>query len=120
MKNDQKERVPSLRLTLNEKGETYELDFNRESVQFAERREFVTDDVLKYPQTKVPEFFYYAFRANHKSMSKGQTDKILEQMGGLSPKVLERLMLLYSQAQMSNNLQDDEDLEKNGAVTVEF
>ena len=115
-----KEKINPLRITVSESGETYELNFSREAVQFAERREFLVDDVLKYPQTKVPEFFYYSFRMNHKNISRNQTDRILDKMGGLSPKVLERLMLLYNQAQMSNNLQDDEDLEKNGAVTVEM
>jgi len=114
------EKINPLRITVNGSGETYELNFSRDSVQFAERREFVVDDVLKFPQTKVPEFFFYAFRMNHKGLSRSQTDDILNKMGGLSPKVLERLMLLYNQAQMSNNLQDDEDLEKNGAVTVEL
>lgn len=113
-------RINPIRLTVAESGETYELDFNRDSVQFAERREFVLDDVLKFPQLKVAEFFWYAFRWHHKSVSAEQAKKILEKMGGLTPKVLERLMLLYQQAQMSNNLQDEEDLEKNGAVTVEL
>ena len=35
-------------------------------------------------------------------------------------KLLERLVMLYQQAQFSNNIQDDEDLEKNGSVTVEL
>lgn len=114
------ERINPLRLTVSDSGETYELNFCRDSVMFAERREFQTEDVLKYPQTKVPEFFWLSFRMNHKNVSRAETDRILEKMGGLSPKVLERLMLLYNQAQMSNKLQDDEDLEKNGAVAVEF
>ena len=113
-------RINPIRLTLHESGETYELDFNRDAVAFAERRGFVLDDVLKFPQTKVPEFFWYAFRWHHKSVSAEKAAKILDTIHGLSPKVLERLLLLYQQAQMSNNLQDDEDLEKNGAVTVEL
>ena len=42
-------------------------------------------------------------------------------MGGLTPKVIERLALLYNQALMSNNIvQDDEDLAKNSKVTIEM
>lgn len=114
------ERIKSVRLTDRESGEVYELDFSRESVKFAEQREFVLEDVQKYVATKIPEFFYYAFRKNHKSVSRQQSDKLLEKMGGLTPKLLERLVLLYQQAQMSNNLQEDEELEKNGAVAVEL
>ena len=114
------EKVNPIRLTDRDSGEVYELDFSRESVKFAEQREFVLEDVQKYVASKIPEFFYYAFRKNHRAMSRQQTDKLLETMGGLTPKILERLVLLYQQAQMSNNLQEDEDLEKNGAVTVEL
>lgn len=114
------ERVNPLKITISDSGEVYELDFNRDAIRFAEGREFVLDDVLKYPQTKVPEFFFYAFRMNHKKVSRSQTDALMEKMGGLTPKILERLILLYQQAQMSNNIQEDEDLEKNGAVTVEL
>lgn len=114
------ERVPSIKLTVKDMGETFELDFCRDSVTFAEDREFVLEDVFKYPVRKVPEFFWYAFRMHHKNISRSQTNSILTKMGGLSPKFLERLGLLYQQAQMANNLQEDEDLEKNGYVTVEL
>ena len=113
-----KEIIKPVFLTLD--GERYELDFNRDSVRFAETREFVLDEVLKYPASKIPEFFFYAFRWHHKSLSREKTDKILEVMGGLTPKLTQRLLMLYQQAQMANNIQEDEDLEKNGAVTVEM
>lgn len=114
------ERINPIRLTDKESGNVYELNFSREAVEFAERREFVLEDVTKFPATKVPELFYYAFRMNHKSMSRSKTDALLKKMGGLTAKMLERLILLYQQAQMANNVQEDEDLEKNGAVTVEM
>ena len=102
-------------------GDTYELDFNRESVSFAENRGFDPDEVTKFPTTKIPEFFYYAFRMNHKKLAKNQTDAILTKLGGLTPKMTERLILLYNQAIMSNQVfQDDEDLEKNAEATVEM
>lgn len=114
------EKIKSVKITDNDSGETYELDFNRDSIRFAEDREFLVDDVWKYPQTKVGELFFYAFRWHHKSISKQRSDALLEKMGGLTKPILERLILLYQQAQMSNTFQDDEDLEKNAAVTVEL
>lgn len=114
------ERVKSLKLTDNDSGDTFELDFNRDAVKFAEDREFQLDDVWKFPQTKVRELFWYAFRWHHKNVSKQRSDALLDKMGGLTQKILERLILLYQQAQMSNAFQDDEDLEKNVAVTVEL
>lgn len=117
---DNTERVNPIRLTDQETGERYELDFSRESVVFAENRKFDPDDVAKYPQTKVPEFWFYAFRKNHKGMTRTQTDKILDKLGGLTPQMGERLVMLYAQAQSSNTIQTDEDLVKNGRMTVEM
>lgn len=114
------ERINPIRITLKDTGETYELDFNRDSVVFAEQRGFKLEDVPDYVATKVPEFFFYAFRWHHKKLSRGQTDKLLEKIGGVTPKMLERMIDLYQQAAATNNVQDDEELEKNALVTVEL
>lgn len=114
------ERVPSIKITDNDTGNVYELDFCRDSVRFAEARGFKTEDVSDYPVTKVPEFWFYAFRMHHKNMAKNQTDALLDKMGGLTPQIAARLIELYNQAATSNNIQDDEDLAKNAKVTVEL
>ena len=114
------ERVKPIRITFNSTGECYELDFSRDSVRFAEQREFNPQDIERYPASKIPEFWFYAFRKNHKKLSRQQTDKLLEELGGLTPEILERLGLLYAQAAQSNNIQEAEDLEKNGVATVEM
>ena len=114
------DRLKPVRITFNSTGEVYELDFSRDSVRFAEAREFDPHDVTKFPVTKVPELWFYAFRKNHKALSKQQTDKLLSEMGGITPEIMERLMVLYAQAAQSNNIQDQEDLEKNGVATVEM
>ncbi len=114
------ERVPSIRFTDEETGNVYELDFCRESVKFAESKGFKLDEVADYIATKVPEFWYYAFRMHHKNLARSQTDALLEKMGGLTPNVTDRLVNLYIQAATSNTVQDDEDLAKNAKVTVEL
>lgn len=114
------ERVPSIRFTDNETNIVYELDFCRESVKFAESKGFKTSEIADYITTKVPEFWYYAFRMHHKNLARSQTDALLEKMGGLSPNVAERLVDLYNQAATSNIVQDEEDLAKNAKVTVEL
>lgn len=115
------ERVNPIRLTDNKTGEVYELDFNREALFVMDRDEFKIDEVTDYPTTMIPKLFYYSFRKNHRKMTKAQTDKILtDVLHGLTPKMLERLLVLYNQAATANNIQDDEDLEKNSAVTVEM
>lgn len=114
------ERVPSIKITDHETDTTYELDFCRDSVRFAEARGFKTDDVSDYPVTKIPEFWFYSFRMHHKNMAKNQTDALLDKMGGMTPQIAARLIELYNQAATSNNIQDDEDLAKNAKVTVEL
>jgi len=113
-------KIMPIRITDNDNGNVYELDFCRESVKFAEVRGFKTEDVSDFPVTKIPEFWFYAFRMHHKSLAKNQTDALLEKMGGMTPNVAARLIELYNQAATSNNIQDDEDLAKNAKVTVEL
>ena len=116
------DKVMPIRITDNDTKETYELDFNRESVKFMADRGFVLDqnfgDLIA---TKGEELWFSAFRANHRRLGGHQTDKLYEKMGGLTPKVIERLIELYYQALSSNNImQDDEDLAENPHVTVEL
>lgn len=115
------DRVDSIKLTDERTGMVYELDFNRESVMFAEDRGFQLSDVQRYPVSKLPELFYYSFRAHHRNISKANTDKFLERLGGLSVSVIERLILLYNQATLANNIvETTEEMGKNGEMAVEL
>ena len=113
------ERVKPMRVSDNTTGATYELDFSRESVRFAEARGFSPDDVTRYPVTRVPELFFYAFRKNHKNLAKSQTDALLEKMG-MTQSALERLLQLYNQAALTHLIVTDEEAAKNADVTVEL
>lgn len=123
--NENLDRVTPIRLT-DHKGiikrpeDVYELDFSRESIAFAEARGFKIDEVPVYPVTRISELFYYAFRKKHRSVSREKTDKFMEEWGGLPESVLKRLVELYNQAAMANNIQVDEDSEKNETATVEM
>ena len=116
------ERVNPIRFTDNDTGESYELDFNRESLTFMAERGFVLgDDFGDLIAVKGEEFWYYAFRAKHRKLARNQTDALYRKMGGLAPKVIKRLVELYYQAMNSNNIvQEDEELEANPHVTVEL
>lgn len=97
----------------------YTLEFNRESVRFAEARGFDIEDVGKYPMTKLPELFYYAFRMHHKNISREKTDRILfEELGGLPEGAAERLGALY--AAPFEALSNKDDKAKNSKMTVEL
>ena len=114
--------VEPIRITDKENDTVYTLDFSRESVTFMARQGFkVNEDIVELAADKVPDFFYYSFRKNHMNVARNKTDALLKKMGGLSPKVIARLVELYNQALMSNSIiQTDEELEKNSNVTVEI
>ena len=115
------ERVNPIKLTNTKTEEVFELDFNRENLYVMDRDGFKIDEVTDYPATNIPKLFYYSFRTHHRKMTKAQTDRILQEvLHGVTPKMLERLILLYNQAATANNVQEEEDLEKNSDVTVEF
>lgn len=105
-------------LTDNTNGDKFTLEFNKDSVKFAEMRGFQLDDVQKFPMTHIPLLFFYAFRMHHKNVAKERTDKILEGIGGLPDGFLERLMQLYIEPFKA--FDGDEETEKNATVSVEM
>lgn len=83
-------------IILKNKDTEYTLEFNRESVKFAEMRGFKFEDVANFPMSKIPELFFYSFRMHHKNVAREKTDKILEELGGLPEGFIERLVELYT------------------------
>lgn len=115
------EYVKPLVLTDKETGKEYVLDYNVDAVRFAEQRGFDVDELGKYPVTKIPELWYYAFRKNHKNLAKNQTDALLEKVGGASARILNRLQALWMQAMdAANIITSDEEIEKNANVVLDF
>ena len=104
-------------IILKDKDNEYTLEFDRESVKFAELRGFKIEEVGEYPMTKIPELFFYAFRKNHKNVARDKTDKILEEMGGLPEGFVARLVELYT-APFDFLLEGEE--RKNSKWTVEM
>lgn len=120
-KKAENEKVRPLILRDSEEGTEYTLEFNRESVKFAENRRFDISEVSKYPLSKIPELFYYAFRMHHKNISREKTDRILfEDLGGMPDGMLERLVMLYSAPfeALTSGAGDGEP--KKSKMTVEF
>ena len=74
----------------------YTLEFSRETVAFAQARGFKEEEIDTMDMIRVPELFFYAFRMHHSNVSRAETDRILfEDLGGMSPELLQRLTLLY-------------------------
>ena len=113
-----KEKIKPIVLTDSENGDVFTLEFNRESVKYAEMKGFNIDDIANKPMTAIPNLFYFAFRMHHKSVSREKIDKVYDKLGGLTTAMVERLGALYA-APFEALIQDEEDL-KNSKMTVEM
>lgn len=108
-------------IVIKNKDEEYTLEFNRESIKFAEARGFKIEDVSNFPMTKLPELFFYAFRMHHKNVAREKTDKILfEELGGIPEGLLERLAELYAQPFEALTIVEDGEERKNSKWSVEM
>lgn len=115
------DHIDPARIIDDQNGRTYELDFSRESIVFAERNHFKLEDALEYPVTGMRDLFFYSFRKNHRNVARDKTDKLIERWGGGIPEALvKRLIQLYQQAQSSNAIIVDEESEKNSGLTLEL
>ena len=92
-------------------GEKYTLDFNRDSVRFAESRGFAIMDVEKFPMT-LYDLFFYAFRMHHRNVPREKTDRLIDDgFGGIAnipPAMVERLVELYAQT-FGTAVEEDEE-----------
>lgn len=106
-------------------GDTYTLEFDRETVKWAEQRGFRGNPANGYsPLTETPitfmeEIFYYSFHMHHKSVTKKFTDDLLYNvLKGMPDAMLERLMSLH--ALTYETLMNNDEDRKNVDVVVEM
>ena len=111
MELKENERVKPIKITDNSTGREYLLDFNRDTVSMAENAGFNWDDYPNKLATFTPLIWFISFKRHDRRISKAETDKIIEQMGGLTPEIITRLRELYMQALAP--LVADEDEEGN-------
>lgn len=88
--------VKPIKITDTKTGEVYTLEFDKESVRFAESRGFDIEDVARFPILKTEELFWYAFRKHHKRVDMLKARKLLEGIGPLPEDFMERLIALYA------------------------
>lgn len=104
-------------------GESYTLEFNRASVEWAEQRGFNIADLGNGKiLSGISDLFYYSFRMHHPYMTKTQTDTILfdkeKGFGGVPDGLAERLGELF--AEPYNALVQSEENAKNSKWSVEL
>lgn len=110
-------RPAPMRIVDPDSGETYTLDFDRQSVKFAEQRGFEVTAIAEHPETGIADLFFYAFRKNHKGVARANTDKMLEELGGLLTEEVSRLQELYVASISSLNVDGER---KNSRLRVEL
>lgn len=104
-------------------GKEYTLDFDLDSVRFAEAQGFEWDDISTKPGTMIPILWFSAFRRYHKKVTRNETDTMLEELGGFNKKLSDKLAALYFQALSGIISTDDDENEgeaKNGNWTLEL
>lgn len=106
-------------IVIKSKDDSYTLEFNRESVKFAEAKGFKFEEISDFPMTKIPELFFYAFRMHHPKVARNQTDKIFDEIGGLPEGAIERLVELYTAPFESLTVSEGAE-PKNSKWTVEM
>lgn len=117
-KKENKQAVKPIIVKDTDSNITYTLEFTRESVMYAERQGFNIADIQNKALTSTIDLWVYAFRANHKGVSRETALRLLEGLGGMPDGLLQRLVELY--AEPYKLLLPDEDNSKNAKVVVEF
>lgn len=117
MSKENNDRVKPIVLKVaNEKGgvDEYTLEFDRASVKWAEQRGFKIDELGSKPLEGMESLFYFAFRMHHPTMTRQQTNDILNDTN-IPEGFFERLGQLYSVPfdALTNG-------SKNSRVTVEM
>ena len=110
------EAVKPIRLKF-ENGEEYILEFDAETIDYAESIGFDPDDFNKKAQSATTTFFNLSFRMHHPELTKEDTNRILyEDLGGLSQEMINRLIALYNKPY--NELMNKSGKPKNAKLTV--
>jgi len=119
-----KEDIKPITIKL-ENGDAYTLEFDRETVKWAEQRGFRGNPANGYAQltdmpiTFMEDIFYYSFHMHHKTVTKKFTDDLLYNvLKGMPEGMLERLMSLH--ALTYETLMSNDDEGKNVGVVVEM
>lgn len=78
-------------------GREFVLEFNRRTVQLAEKGGFNIEKFDESMMNSIPELFFYAFKMHHAWIKKEETDRILfDEFCGLKEDEIKQLIELYT------------------------
>ena len=102
-------KVEPIRLRNAEDGKEYVLEFNKTTVEMAEKAGFTLNLITEGKLVSgYSDLFFFAFMKNHRYMKRADTDRILfEELGGMPEAMGARLVELF--AEPYNALVESED-----------
>ena len=118
-----REGIQPIRITDNETGKVYTLEFNRKTVERMERGGFIVSEASSKPLTGVATLFHGAFYKNHPGITREQTDKMLYDISSSDKlRLFDRLAALYNEPinALLGGDEDDAVEGKNAKFTVEM
>ena len=115
-----KDRVKPITIKNKDTGRVYVLEFSRDTISMAEQAGFNWDDFPKMVATYTPILWLCAFRMHDKRISLAETNKILDQVGGLTSETIRRLRELWDQGLAPLVNDESEETEKNAKWEVDL
>ena len=92
------ERINSITLKNKDQNKEYILDFSLESIAYLQGVGFEWSEIESKSAIMIPLLWYGAFRRYQPSISKRETDRILQdEIGGMSAPIITRLRELWDQ-----------------------
>ena len=116
---DEVDELRPIVITDNETGDQYTLEYDAESVSYAEGRQFKINDVEDYPVTGIRDLFVYAFRKHHKMLPREKAIRIYELTKPLPQGCVERLIKMFMSPYNGIVVAKGEE-RKNERMTVEM
>lgn len=105
-------------LTIRYDGESYTLEYTRESVETMERQGFRAKDITEKPMNSLPKLFAGAFLAHHRRIKQVKIDEIFDSLQDKMG-LIEKLGEMYSEP-LEALFDDPADNGKNASWDANF
>lgn len=92
-----KEKKEAIKITDTENNRVYVLDFDLDSIKYAQDNGFSWDEIDTRSATLVPLIWYTLFRRHEKNVSKADAENLLKRLGGMSVALIVRIRQLWEQ-----------------------
>lgn len=105
-------------LTIRYDGETYTLEYTRETVEMMERQGFRAKDISEQPMNSLPKLFAGAFLAHHRRLKQARIDEMFDSLADKMG-LIEKLGEMYAEP-IEALFDDPADSGKNASWDANF